>query len=112
MTSAVSVLLLVTAGALLLSGAGAGAGAGADPAAAEPRTSFQRIDGAGVSLDSTLYLPVDTPAPAVLVAHGFGGSKATADDDARVFELPEPIQRRSQQKVTFVRIRLKLGSLA
>ena len=36
-----------------------------------------------VSLDATLYLPETTPAPAVLVAHGFGGSKASVDADAR-----------------------------
>ncbi|HET9256960.1 MAG TPA: hypothetical protein VFO16_17430, partial [Pseudonocardiaceae bacterium] len=28
-----------------------------------------------VHLDATVYLPARTPAPAVLVAHGFGGSK-------------------------------------
>ncbi len=50
----------------------------------------QRIDvpaGPGltgtISLDTTLYLPAVTPAPAVLVAHGFGGSKASVDADAR-----------------------------
>jgi ABC-2 type transport system ATP-binding protein len=36
-----------------------------------------------VSLDATLYLPERTPAPAVLVAHGFGGSKLSVDTDAR-----------------------------
>jgi ABC-2 type transport system ATP-binding protein len=36
-----------------------------------------------VSLDATLYLPTRTPAPAVLVAHGFGGSKTSVDVDAR-----------------------------
>ena len=36
-----------------------------------------------VELDTTLYLPETTPAPAVLVAHGFGGSKASVDADAR-----------------------------
>ncbi len=36
-----------------------------------------------VSLDATLYLPERTPAPAVLLAHGFGGSKASVDADAR-----------------------------
>jgi ABC-2 type transport system ATP-binding protein len=36
-----------------------------------------------VGLDATLYLPGTTPAPAVLVAHGFGGSKASVDADAR-----------------------------
>jgi ABC-2 type transport system ATP-binding protein len=38
---------------------------------------------APVGLDTTLYLPATTPAPAVLVAHGFGGSKASVDADAR-----------------------------
>ena len=27
-----------------------------------------------VKLDATLYLPARTPAPAVIMAHGFGGS--------------------------------------
>jgi ABC-2 type transport system ATP-binding protein len=36
-----------------------------------------------VSLDATLYLPRRTPAPAILVAHGFGGSKTSVDADAR-----------------------------
>ncbi|WP_028935940.1 alpha/beta fold hydrolase [Pseudonocardia spinosispora] len=40
-----------------------------------------------VSLDVSVYLPDRTPAPAVLVAHGFGGSKASVDADAR--ELAE-----------------------
>ena len=39
--------------------------------------------GAPVGLDSTLYLPASTPAPAVLLAHGFGGSKADLDSQAR-----------------------------
>ena len=36
-----------------------------------------------VVLDTTLYLPAVTPAPAVLVAHGFGGTKTSVDADAR-----------------------------
>lgn len=36
-----------------------------------------------VRLDSTLYLPEQTPAPAILLAHGFGGSKQSVDSDAR-----------------------------
>ncbi|MFQ1003492.1 alpha/beta fold hydrolase [Modestobacter sp. SSW1-42] len=40
-----------------------------------------------VELDTTLYRPASatagTPAPAVLLAHGFGGSKASVDADAR-----------------------------
>ncbi|MEO6703419.1 MAG: alpha/beta fold hydrolase, partial [Jatrophihabitantaceae bacterium] len=33
-------------------------------------------DGVPVRLDTQLYLPASTPAPAILLAHGFGGSKA------------------------------------
>ncbi|MTD16776.1 alpha/beta fold hydrolase [Nakamurella sp. YIM 132087] len=36
-----------------------------------------------VNLDATLYLPAVTPAPAVIMAHGFGGSKASVAADAR-----------------------------
>ncbi|WP_028927435.1 alpha/beta fold hydrolase [Pseudonocardia acaciae] len=38
---------------------------------------------ATVALDATLYLPSRTPAPSVLVPHGFGGTKASVDADAR-----------------------------
>ena len=41
-------------------------------------------DGQPVNLDATLYLPrSSTPAPAVLLAHGFGGTQKTVADDAR-----------------------------
>ena len=65
---------------------------GAAPAAAAtgPRTLEEKVEvpaGAGlpgtITLDTTLYLPAATPAPAVLVAHGFGGTKASVDADAR-----------------------------
>ena len=36
-----------------------------------------------VQLDSTLYLPQQTPAPAVIMAHGFGGSKRSVAADAQ-----------------------------
>ncbi|MCP2331522.1 MULTISPECIES: alpha/beta fold hydrolase [Actinoalloteichus] len=36
-----------------------------------------------ISLDATVYLPETTPAPAVLLAHGFGGSKLEVSGDAR-----------------------------
>ena len=39
--------------------------------------------GEAVGLDTTVYLPATTPAPAVLLAHGFGGSKAGLDFQAR-----------------------------
>ncbi|MSW85365.1 MAG: hypothetical protein F2826_01485, partial [Actinobacteria bacterium] len=40
-------------------------------------------DASPVSLDSSLYLPNVTPAPAVLLAHGFGGSKTSVAEDAQ-----------------------------
>ncbi len=36
-----------------------------------------------VVLDATLYLPERTPAPAVIMAHGFGGSKRSVAADAQ-----------------------------
>ncbi|MGY1825874.1 alpha/beta fold hydrolase [Blastococcus sp. SYSU DS0541] len=55
--------------------------------AAELRTVEARVpSGSGedaVELDTTLYLPdTDEPAPAVVLAHGFGGSKRSVADDA------------------------------
>ncbi len=59
-------------------------GLAAPASAAEPvRVQEQRIEGAGVGLDTSLYLPATLPAPAVLVAHGFGGTKSSVDADAR-----------------------------
>jgi ABC-2 type transport system ATP-binding protein len=39
--------------------------------------------GTPVGLDATVYYPAKTPAPAVLLAHGFGGSKTDLDSEAR-----------------------------
>ncbi|WP_045878440.1 alpha/beta fold hydrolase [Pseudofrankia sp. DC12] len=39
-------------------------------------------NGARVMLDTTLYLPRTTPAPAILLAQGFGGSKTDLDAEA------------------------------
>ncbi|MBV9594579.1 MAG: alpha/beta fold hydrolase [Actinobacteria bacterium] len=39
--------------------------------------------GAAVQLDTTVYFPQHTPAPAVLLAHGFGGSKNDLDGQAK-----------------------------
>ncbi|MET0865699.1 MAG: alpha/beta fold hydrolase [Nakamurella sp.] len=36
-----------------------------------------------VQLDATVYLPAQTPAPAVIMAHGFGGSKQSVAADAQ-----------------------------
>ncbi len=66
--------------------------AGATPAAAaeDVRTEEARVPaGSGadaVELDTTTYLPAsagEQPAPAVVLAHGFGGSKQSVDGDAR-----------------------------
>ena len=40
-------------------------------------------DGVPVNLDASLYLPRHTPAPAVLLAHGFGGTKESMAADAQ-----------------------------
>ncbi|NBU56944.1 MAG: alpha/beta fold hydrolase [Actinobacteria bacterium] len=39
----------------------------------------------GISIDTSLYLPAKTPAPAILIAHGFGGSKDSVASDAQFF---------------------------
>ncbi|MBB3676724.1 alpha/beta fold hydrolase [Modestobacter versicolor] len=75
----------------LLALAGVVAGAGPARAAEDVATEDARIpsgEGAdAVELDTTLYLPAtataDDPAPAVLLAHGFGGSKDSVAADAR-----------------------------
>jgi ABC-2 type transport system ATP-binding protein len=60
-------------------------------AATDVRTEVARVpSGSGadaVTLDTTLYVPASAtaahPAPAVVLAHGFGGSKDSVADDAR-----------------------------
>lgn len=37
----------------------------------------------GVVIDTSLYLPSKVPAPAILIAHGFGGSKDSVASDAK-----------------------------
>lgn len=57
-------------------------------AAVEPAT----LDGAATSatdrtpvrLDADVYTPAVTPAPAILIAHGFGGSKQSVAEDAQL----------------------------
>lgn len=39
----------------------------------------------GVSIDTTLYVPKKLPAPAVMIAHGFGGSKGSVSAQAQKF---------------------------
>src|SRR5262249_21810298 len=38
-----------------------------------------------VKLDTSLYLPADTPAPAIVLSQGFGGDKTSLDEEARRF---------------------------
>ena len=45
------------------------------PAQSAEKIESQFISGNGVSLDTNLYLPNKVPAPAVILAHGFGGTK-------------------------------------
>jgi ABC-2 type transport system ATP-binding protein len=40
----------------------------------------------GVFIDTTLYIPAVTPAPVLLLAHGFGGSKDTVEANAKYFQ--------------------------
>jgi len=83
------VVLLVVFGLLVLATL-AGVLGVARSGSAQPRIEEFQLSVPGgpgqpgpVSLDAALYLPARTPAPAVLVAHGFGGSKASVDADAR-----------------------------
>lgn len=39
----------------------------------------------GVSIDTSKYLPKKLPAPAILIAHGFGGSKDSVEAEAKLF---------------------------
>ena len=59
----------------------------AAPASAAPKPvipALLNLEGAdGVHLDSSLYLPTALPAPAVLLAHGFGGSKDSVANEAQ-----------------------------
>ena len=39
----------------------------------------------GVLIDTSKYLPKKLPAPAILIAHGFGGSKDSVEAEAKFF---------------------------
>ncbi|HEX2291108.1 MAG TPA: alpha/beta fold hydrolase, partial [Pseudonocardiaceae bacterium] len=80
------VLLLV---AVLAAGAGVAVTVTVIPDPPQPATETVMIDvpagpdGTGqVRLDATVYRPAAIPAPAVLVAHGFGGSKNSVSAEA------------------------------
>lgn len=47
-----------------------------------PGAPFSATDTASVELDANLYLPEVTPAPAVVIAHGFGGDKNGGETQA------------------------------
>jgi ABC-2 type transport system ATP-binding protein len=79
-TSAVLATLLLSGGLFAL--------APSAVAADEVRTEENRVASGGgadaVVLDTTLFLPAGgEPAPAVVLAHGFGGSKQSVADDAQ-----------------------------
>ncbi|KRE42847.1 alpha/beta fold hydrolase [Knoellia sp. Soil729] len=94
---AAAVPLLAGLALVLTPGVSASAASGLSlaPAASttsEVRTSDQMVDvgpeadGTPVRLDTRLYLPAGSaPRPAVLLAHGFGGSKESVDAEARTY---------------------------
>ncbi len=85
-TVLVAIVAALIGGVLLVapaSAAGGLTGPGADVRTEELRVAGGPGATGPVDLDATLYLPAATPAPAVLVAHGFGGSKVSVDADAR-----------------------------
>ena len=80
---------LVGAAVAVLLGAGGGVAA-SPPARAESQPIPLAISGGPasatdstpVTLDADLYMPMVTPAPAIVLAHGFGGSKQSVADEA------------------------------
>ncbi len=78
---------LLTGAALLavviILAAFAACGLGGRNGSASVHRTDQTIDGAGVRLDTSFFRPDGAgPAPAVLLAHGFGGSKEDVRDEA------------------------------
>ena len=56
--------------------------------AVQSKVTLQIISVNNVNIDTDLYLPSKLPAPAILLAHGFGGSKeSTADEAKKLQEL-------------------------
>jgi len=77
--TAAAVVLLVTVGGIAVSVA-------SSPGAIATRSQLVAGTpeaGTPVGLDTTVYFPEKTPAPAVLLAHGFGGSKTDLNTEAR-----------------------------
>jgi len=49
-------------------------------------TSKSQQTAPGVFIDTSIHLPKKTPAPAILLAHGFGGSKDSVVTEAQAFQ--------------------------
>jgi ABC-2 type transport system ATP-binding protein len=82
------VVLLVVVVLLLVGGVAlAGTRGGSQAPVASRDVTIDVLDGPARSdpqrLDATFYTPATTPAPVVLLAHGFGGSKDSVADQAR-----------------------------
>ena len=60
-----------------------GGSAHAAEGAVLPGGPTSATDSTPVQLDTTMFLPEQTPAPAVLLAHGFGGSKESLAEQAQ-----------------------------
>jgi ABC-2 type transport system ATP-binding protein len=83
----VAALTTVLTAAVLLAVPFAAPASAAEDVATEDATVPSGSGADAVELDTTVYVPssatADDPAPAVVLAHGFGGSKASVADDAR-----------------------------
>jgi len=83
----VAALTTVLTAAVLLAVPFAAPASAAEDVATEDATVPSGSGEDAVELDTTVYVPssatADDPAPAVVLAHGFGGSKASVADDAR-----------------------------
>lgn len=55
-------------------------------ATAESVTSSTLNTAPGIDIDTSLYIPSKTPAPALLIAHGFGGNKDSVTEQAKFFQ--------------------------
>ncbi len=77
--TAAAVLVLVAAAAIIA----AAMSSGPAPGVRSQLVTGTPEAGAATRLDTTVYLPRATPAPAILLAHGFGGSKTDLDFEAR-----------------------------
>ncbi|QNG37493.1 alpha/beta fold hydrolase [Geodermatophilaceae bacterium NBWT11] len=82
-----AVLVTALLGALVLAVPTATPARAAEDVATEDATVASGSGADAVELDTTVYVPAsataDTPAAAVVLAHGFGGSKDSTADDAR-----------------------------